>query len=356
LTSDNKSGSQLKKYVGYTIPVLLMIVFLYLAFNKVDFAKVIKIISELSIGWFVIFILAFFLSHFLRALRWKVMLNSTKPNTSLLNLFGATMIGYGLNSVIPRLGELYRGFFAGKWENISRSVVLGTIVVERVIDILALGISVLISVLVYQGNLFSELPWLKAAVVFGFTGIFVIIIVLILLVKFKEKFYSFVLNVVSKLSKNAAKKIANIFEMLINGFSTIKGTSSYIWVITYSILIMLNYGLTAELGFYVLNLQNDFDINYNMAWIVMTVSAFGIIIPTPGGAGTYHFIGISVLVTLFAFTNEAASAYVLLTHTISIFVFIISMFLFMGYINNKREKMGLQRENFYSVIKGGKTE
>ncbi len=333
-----------------------MILFFYLAFNNVDFQVVLQILSELSIGWFLLFILSFFLSHFLRALRWKVMLNSTKQNISVLNLLGATMIGYGLNSVIPRLGELYRGFFAGKWENISRSVVLGTIVVERVIDILALGISVLITVLIYQGDLYSELTWLKTTVVFGFVGIFAIIIILILLVKFKEKFYSLILNVVSKFSEKIAKKIANIFEMLIDGFSTIKGTSSYIWVVGYSVLIMLNYGLSAELGFFVLNLQNDFDINFNMAWIVMTISAFGIIIPTPGGAGTYHFIGISVLVTLFAFTEEAASAYVLLTHTASLFIFIISMFLFMGSINNRRAKLGLPRENFYSVIKGGKSE
>ncbi len=356
MTSDKKNASKIKKYIGYTLPIILMVLFLYLAFNKVDFQKVIQILSKLSIGWFIVFVVVFFFSHFLRALRWKVMLNSTKQSSSLLNLFGATMIGYGLNSIIPRLGELYRGFFAGKWENISRSVVLGTIVVERVIDILALGISVLITVLIYNGDLYSELAWLKATVIFGFAGIFIIIIVLFLLVKFKEKFYSLILNVVSKLSEKAAKKIANIFDMLIDGFSTIKGTLNYIWVLVYSVLIMLSYGLTAELGFYVLNLQNDNVINYSMAWTVMTISAFGVVIPTPGGAGTYHFIGITVLVSLFAFSNEAASAYVLLTHTISIFIFITSMFLFMGYINNKREKMGLQRENFYSVIKGGKTE
>ncbi len=284
------------------------------------------------------------------------MLNSTKTDTSLLNLFGATMIGYGLNSVIPRLGELYRGFFAGKWEDISRSVVLGTIVVERIIDILALGISVLVSVLVYKGDLYLEVTWLRAAVVVGFTGIFAIVIILFFLVKLKEKFYAFILNFIGKFSKTLAKRIANIFEMLIDGFSTVKGTSSYIWVVVYSVLIMLNYGLSAMLGFYVLNLHQSYEITYSMAWIVMTISAFGIVIPTPGGAGTYHFIGISVLTSLFLFTNEAASAYVLLTHTVSVFVFILSMFLFMGYINNRRERMGLKKENFYSVIKGGSTE
>ena len=88
----------------------------------------------------------------------------------------------------------------------------------------------------------------------------------------------------------------------------------------------------------------------------MTISAFGIIIPTPGGTGTYHFIAISVLVGLFTYTEVAASAYAILTHTASMVVFIISMFLFMGYINYKRGKMGLPKENFYSVIKGGNKE
>ena len=129
-----------------------MFLFFYLAFKDVDFQSVFQILSQLSFSWVAVFLFAFFLSHFLRALRWKKMLDSTNPNTSILNLFGATMIGYGLNSIIPRLGELYRGFFAGKWENISRSAVLGTIIVERVIDILALGISVLISVLIYNGD------------------------------------------------------------------------------------------------------------------------------------------------------------------------------------------------------------
>ena len=333
-----------------------MFVFLYLAFRNVHFDSVFKILSNLSIKWFFLFLLSFFLSHFLRAARWKVMLKSAKSNTSVLNLFGATMIGYGLNSVIPRLGELYRGFFAGKWEGVSRTSVLGSIVVERVIDILALGFSVLISVIIYEGDLYSELTWLKTTVVFGFAGIITIIILLVLLVKFKEKFTSLILKAVYKFSQKIGDKIEYIFEMLISGFATIKGTSNYIQVVLYTIIIMLNYGLTAELGFYVLNIQNNFDVSYGMAWIVMTISAFGIIIPTPGGTGTYHYLGITVLVTLFSFTEEAASAYVLLTHTVSILIFILSMFLFMWYINNKREKIGLPKEDFFSVIKGGKTE
>lgn len=333
-----------------------MAIFLYLAFKGVDFNQVLSILSNLSFVWFILFVLSFFTSHIFRALRWKVILKSTKPDASILNLLGATMIGYGVNSVIPRLGEFYRGFFAGKWENISRSVVLGTIIVERIIDIIVLGISVLVSVLIYKGDLYSELLWLKSTVILGFIGIFFIILVLILLVQLKEKFYSFILKFAGKISAKFADKLAHIFEMLIDGFSTVKGVENYFLIILYSVLVMLNYGLSAQLGFYVLGLENSFEVSYSMAWIVMTISAFGIIIPTPGGTGTYHFIAISVLVGLFFFTEAAASAYAILTHTVSTVIFIISMFLFMGYINNRREKMGLQKENFYSVVKGEKSE
>ncbi|MCF6268223.1 MAG: flippase-like domain-containing protein [Melioribacteraceae bacterium] len=356
MTSVSKKNSKLKKYFGYSLPLLLMVIFLYLAFKGVNFKQVISILSQLSVGWFILFVLSFFTSHLIRALRWEVILKSTKPDVSLLNLFGATMIGYGVNSVIPRLGELYRGFFAGKWENISRSVVLGTIVVERIIDIIVLGISVLVSVLIYQGDLYNELLWLKSTVIVGFIGIFLIIIVLILLIRLKEKFYLLIIKFAGKISTKFAGKLAYIFEMLIDGFSTVKGVKNYLLIVFYSILVMLNYGLSAQLGFYVINLEDSFEVSYSIAWIVMTISAFGIIIPTPGGTGTYHFIAISVLVGLFFYTEEAASAYAILTHTVSTLIFIISMFLFMGYINKRREKMGLPKENFYSVIKGGKTE
>jgi hypothetical protein len=59
------------------------------------------------------------------------MIKPVKPDASTLNLFGALMIGYGINCVIPRLGELYRGLFLGNGKNISRTTMFGTVIVER---------------------------------------------------------------------------------------------------------------------------------------------------------------------------------------------------------------------------------
>ena len=121
-----------------------MFVFLYIAFKDVDIEESLDKIASLSIPWLFVFVIVFLLSHFLRAVRWKYILNSVKKETEVKNLFGATMIGYGINCVVPRLGELYRALFLGRWENLSRSSMLGTIIVERVVDIIGLFFAVLV--------------------------------------------------------------------------------------------------------------------------------------------------------------------------------------------------------------------
>ncbi len=166
---------KIKKILTYLFPLVLMVLFLYLAFKNIDFGRVIEILKTISITWLLVYFVVWLLSHIVRAYRWKIITRSVKESTSLLNLFGATMVGYGVNCIVPRLGELYRGLFLGRWENISRSSMVGTIILERVIDILVLGFSVLISVAIYSGDLLEEVTWLKSTLYIGFILIFALI-------------------------------------------------------------------------------------------------------------------------------------------------------------------------------------
>jgi uncharacterized protein (TIRG00374 family) len=134
----NKFGN-VGMIVNYGLSITLAIVFLYIAFYDVDFSEVLNIVSHANLLWVLIFIAVTMLGHYFRALRWKYILNSVKPNTSMKNLFGSLMVGYGVNCVTPKLGEVTRAVLVGKWEGLSRSSMFGTVILERIIDIISMG-------------------------------------------------------------------------------------------------------------------------------------------------------------------------------------------------------------------------
>ncbi len=334
-----------------------MAALLYFAFKDVDFKTTFEWLTKTSIPYLVLFVLSFFVSHYLRAVRWKYIIDSIKNDASVMNLFGATMIGYGINCLVPRLGEIYRALFLGKWENISRTSMFGTVIVERIIDIIALGISVLVSVIIYNGDLYKEIPWLQSSVYIGFLVMFIVVIFLILLIKLKKKLSNIIVGLIGRFSERIANKSNIILETLLEGFATLKGTKNSFMTFLLTVLIMLNYGASSYIAFYMLNINEVIPVSFSMAWIVMTISAFGVVIPTPGGTGSYHFINIFVLTVIYGLTEEIAAAYALLTHFITFVLFVASPFAAVFFINKHRRKKGLSSENFFSVIKSsGKTE
>lgn len=350
MISDNVNNNQLTKVVGYTLPILVTILFLYVAFKGVNLNESFAIISKSSIPFLILYIIVFFMSHFARAIRWKYIVNSVKKDVSMFHLFGSVMVSYGVSCVVPRLGELYRGLFLGRWEGISRSTIIGTIVVERIIDIAAFAFAAIISVSIFQVNLYDKIVWLKTSLIIGFLLIFFLTIFLIFLVKFQEKFRSVLIKISKKFSDKIANRIKSIFDTLLCGLSSIKGTRNIIFIIVWTILILILYALNSYVGFYILRMEFSGSITFKMAWIVMTISSFGVMIPTPGGTGPYHAISILVLTRLFFFRNEISAAYAILTHFINYVLFILSTILFIYIVNKQRGKKGLQKETFLSVF------
>ena len=338
------------------LPFVLTLFFLYFAFKDTEFENIVNALSNVSILGTLAFISIFLLSHYLRALRAKYIIKSIKPDVKMTNIFASVMVGYGVNCVIPRLGEIYRPLFLGKWEGMHRTSVLGTIVVERVIDLLSLGFSILISVMIYSGDLYAEIDWLKELIYFFFLSLIIGILILYLIVRYKEKFYKGIIFFVSRISENIASKLADIFQKLIEGFSCLKGTKNIIMTIFYSAAIMFAYGFNSYVGFYMLRMDEIQTVTLGMGWVLMTIGAFGIIIPTPGGTGSYHFIMTSVLVGLYGFSNDIAGAYALLTHFISYVFFIGIMMISVQFVNKQRKKAGYKKETFISVFKLNKEQ
>jgi uncharacterized protein (TIRG00374 family) len=272
-----------------------------------------------------------------------VILHSVKKDVSVKNAFGALMIGYGVNFVFPRIGEISRAALMGKWEGLSRSSMFGTVIVERVIDVIFLGLTLILSVYL-SNDLFTSFPWLKSTLYITFVLMFIAIFFLYLTIRLKEKFYNIIIKKVSRFSAKLAAKAAHIFGMLTEGFASLKGIRNYLLTILLSAGIMFVYALTAYIGLFTLGMQDmGIPVNFKIGWILMSISAIGAVIPTPGGTGSYHALAKSVLV-FFGFSINISLAYAFLTHIISFFL-IIFLALISFFLLNK------QHLNLLKIVK-----
>ena len=324
MISDNvKKIPALRGLLNFLISVGLALLFLYLAFSDVKFGEVLELVSKASIPWVILFSAAIMVGHYIRVLRWKYILHSVKPDVKMWNLFGALMIGYGVNCVTPKLGEVTRAIMIGRYENLSRSSMFGTVIVERVIDIFSMGSAVLISAFIWGGNLYKTFPWLEATLYITAASLAVILIIIYLSVKLREKFYGYFLKLAGKISSKFAERLRYIFEMFIQGFMSLKGTRNYLITFILSAVLMIIYALTSYFGFYMLEMQSIKEVTIAMGWVVMSISAIGVVIPTPGATGSYHALAKSTLVLLFGFGETISAAYAFLTHIISYILFIV---------------------------------
>ena len=112
-----------------------------------------------------------------------------------------------------------------------------------------------------------------------------------------------------RFSSKWAEKIGYIFEMLIQGFTSLKGFNNYLFTMLLTLAMLLLYALSSYLGFIMLGLDKLQPVTYEMGWVLMSISAIGVIIPTPGGTGSYHALAISTLVLLFDFPETIKMQY-----------------------------------------------
>ncbi len=336
---NKKKHHALKRGLNYSLSFLLSGVFLYIAFQGVNINDVIAKISKASLFWIAIFLLVNLFSHFLRAIRWKVILHSVKPDTSIKNLFGALMVGYGVNCVIPRFGEISRAVLVGKWERLSRSSMFGAVIVERFIDMIFLGLSIYISVLIWTDNLYDKIPWLKSTLYITSVLLVSILVFLFLVIKYKKKFYGIIVKFLSRFNEKIAHKVGYIFDMLTEGFNSLKGTKNYLYTIGLSVLIMLVYALNSYVGFFTVGMENIKPVTFEMGWVLMSIAAIGVAIPTPGGTGSYHTLAKTALVVLFGFSQDVSMAYAVLTHGVTYIMFIVIAVIVFFVLNKHHENL-----------------
>lgn len=313
---------KVKQIIKFIILFGLLIFFLYLAFKGIDFGL---LIDELSRTNYVIAVFAMLigvvLGSIIRALRWKYFLYPEKKKVKFQDLFSTVMIGYFTNAIIPRGGELSRPFLLAKKEGISKAFTLGTILVERIFDMLSMFFVFGLCLFFYRDKMkdaFGDLNIEAISLYSSAVMLLFVLIVTLMLVRIEKTEKVIEKIAVKILPAKYSARVKEILISLINSFSFIKYPKNYLKISALTVLLWLVY---ASSTFVMLKAFNDFTLNglsFFDANLVLTLTAFAQTIPLPGNsAGSFHFFAKTTLVVVFAVSSEVAIAFATVTHLLN---------------------------------------
>ena len=247
---------------------------------KSDFASV-------NYWWILAIVLAFILSNVLRAHRWLLLIKTLGTNGKLSNAFFTIMVGYFANMGLPRVGEVVRAGLFAKYEKIGPEKVMGTIVVDRILDLLSLLFAILLA-LVLQGNvLFAFFKDKFHDSVFGKGWIYILFGLFI--------FGIYMLYRYRRIIKrwNLYMRIHHLVEGFRDGLRSLRRVEKP-WVLLFdTVLIWLMYYLMMFLCF--MSFQPTEHLGAMAGLMVFVFGGLGVVFPSPGGMGTFHAMVITAL-------------------------------------------------------------
>jgi uncharacterized protein (TIRG00374 family) len=301
------------------IGFVLALVFLYFFLRNINLGDLWKTIQQANASWLLISLFFAGFNYFFRALRWRLFFLPIKK-TKIRNLFETTVIGFSLNTIFPaKIGEVVRPYLLGAKENISKSAAFATIVVERMFDTSSiLFILTFYLVFLVQPDQLSEkarssLGELKAAGLILFAGILVLLLFLYYLKTKPDPVKKLIRKAERFLPAKFAHSLDDILDSFIQGLSILHDPKLLGQIAVYSIVfwLIICAGFWAGVRAYVPGFA------FISTFLVMTLLAIGIAVPTPGGIGSYHLACKLGLTVFFNVPEAKASAVALVTHAIA---------------------------------------
>ena len=285
------------------IPLAIGIFFIYLSYRNTsteDRINIIKYIQNADYRFVLLSVFFGLLSHISRAVRWQYLLEPLGYRPKIINSIFAVLIGYFSNLGIPRSGELIRASAMDRYENIPFQKGFGTVITERVIDLLLLLICIFFA-LGLQFDLIAGYINLKD-LNFFLTGIGLIILVSTFFL-----FRKFVLQPKYPIME----KIKKFFQGIWEGIISVKFIRNKVLFIAHTIFIWLMYVLM----FWIIKFSIPETINLGINKLIPAFVIGGLSISaTNGGIGIYPY-SVSLVLIALGISKESSLAFGWITWT-----------------------------------------
>ena len=299
--------------------LVIGVALLWLVLRNQNISEVWNKIKEAKWQWLLVSMALGFVSNIFRALRWNMLITPLGKTPKLYNTFGAVMIGYLANLAIPRLGEITRCGALSRYEKMRFDQLLGTVLVERIIDVLTL-LSCLVLILILQFSrmkdfvmqqIVSPVTSKVAALFSGSWWAYMIVIGIIAVIGIAVFFG------LSRMRKTGVTaKIRQAIVGFGEGLKTIGELENKKLFFLYTIALWFLYWMMSYVCFFCFSETADLGIIAGL--VVMVMGGFGFAAPVQGGIGTYHIL-VSQTLMLYGISQQNGLAMAIITHGVQIF-------------------------------------
>ena len=286
----------------------------YLAIGSQDLSKVWEEIKGADLKWIVVSMICGILSHLARALRWNLLLEPMGYKATAAGSFHAVILGYLVNMGLPRVGEITRPAVLSKLEGIPFNKLVGTVVVERVVDLL-ITLLIAIAIFLLQFDLISDFvsSLFQDAEVGSFQlyGFILAAVLVFGIVLYRKREWFYTLPIIGKLK--------SFIEGLLDGVKTIFNLKRKGLFIFYSLFIWVMYFFMPFFIFYAFS--GTAHLGFGAGLTVLLFGTAAMIVPIPGGVGTFEFM-VPAALAIYGIAPLLADSYTLVTHAIQFIVII----------------------------------
>jgi uncharacterized membrane protein YbhN (UPF0104 family) len=242
-----------------------------------DRSSMIAAVKETNLLWMIPFFVCFLLSHWARAKRWMLMLDPVGIHPTTTNTVLAVLIGYLVNLIPPRAGEVAKCTVLARYEKMPADKMIGTIVAERAFDIVCLVLVITVGIFwqraalndYLEGELRGHTPSTSSLII---TALVIGAIITILVVLYQ---------------RNRDSKVGHFIKGLGDGFTSIFHLKKRGMFLVYTVLIWVFYIVQIILGYQGMRATSGLGVGTAVMTLVFGSMA---LIAAPGGIGLYPFI------------------------------------------------------------------
>ncbi len=308
--------------VKYLFFLAVGVFIFWLIYRKYDVREIIDAFREVNYWWIALSLVFSVLSLLSRARRWQLLINSIGHKPRFVNVFLSCYVLYLVNLFVPRAGEIARCSVVASTDKVPFAKLVGTMIIERLADVLMLGI---LAVLIFATNLgvLNKIADAYPALKESFYGLFsfrnLLILIFLMALGVVAVWY---LRRYHKRKKNAqAENKESLWIKFLEGVDSISRLDKKWEFLGHTIFIFLMW--LAMLYVVFLAFEPTAQLSIRAGMLTFLMGGLAMLVPVQGGIGPWHFMVSLTLAKGYGVAESQADIFAFIAHTTTNLVYIV---------------------------------